>query len=269
MKWHHLVAVASLALPLMATGASAQQGRGAPATTADDGHPADIAFAKSNSDGFVYTDTHGLTLYAMNARFAAFFAGGGNGNPNAGNKYCADKCTQTWTALKASADAKPIGAWKVVEGAQGPQWAYKGDPVFTYTADKTGTVDGKEKDDLWRVLNYIPPVPKFRAPATVTAVFDGQEYVLEDGQGHALYTGGKPETNTTPFLSGMASQGVGNWTVSREGDHPQWVYKGQPVYIGSANQAPAGGTGLRPDEAETKAAEKPAKAPERVAASAQ
>jgi predicted lipoprotein with Yx(FWY)xxD motif len=265
MKGHHLVVAvtAILALSLMATRADAQLRGGAP-VTADDGHPADISSGKTDS-GLAYTDSRGITLYAMNLRYAGFLVQGGNAL-----KYCSDTCAKSWVAVKAAADAKPLESWKVVDGVGGPQWSYKGDPVFTYVGDSApGSTAGKDRDDLFRLLNYIPPMPKVTAPAPVKAVFVDEAYILEDGQGHALYTSGEPCgtdcRNWTPFEAGMASRSIGGWTVSRDGDHPQWAYRGQLVYVSQEERptvAPAKGTVLAADEAPAKAG----KVPERIAA---
>jgi predicted lipoprotein with Yx(FWY)xxD motif len=265
MKWHPIVvaATAIAALSLMASSAEAQVGR-TPAATADDGHPADVLSGKTNS-GLAYTDSRGMTLYAMSMRYAGFLAQGGNAL-----KYCSDECAKSWVALKAAADATPVGSWKVVDGAAGPQWSYKGDPVFTYVGDSApGLSAGKERDDLFRLLTYIPPLPKITAPAPVKAVFVDEAYILEDGQGHALFTGGKSCgtdcRNWTAFEAGMASGSVGDWSISREGDHPQWAYRGVLVYISQEQQptvAPATGSVLVVDDAPAKGG----KAPARVAA---
>jgi predicted lipoprotein with Yx(FWY)xxD motif len=263
---HHLVVVAMaiLTLSIVSTGANAQ-GLRASAATADDGHPADISSGKTNS-GLAYTDSRGMTVYAMNMRFASFLAQGGNPL-----KYCTDECSKSWVAVKAAADAKPAGSWKVVEGAAGPQWSYKGDPVFTYVGDSApGSAAGAEREDLFRLITYIPPMPKVTVPAPVKAVFVDEAYILEDGQGHALFTSGKScgtECRAwTAFEAGMASGSIGDWAVSREGDHPQWLYRGLPVYVVNQEQqptvAPAKATLLIVDDAPAKAG----KAPARVAA---
>lgn len=261
MRWQHLaVTMAMLAQPLLTAGAHAQNaqgqngqgqnGQGAqnPAMNqvsgADLGRPPGIASGQSKL-GAVYVDSRGLTLYAMSRRYANSRSAGFNGL-----KYCTGPCTQTWTALMAAADAKPIGNWIIVDGAQGPQWAYKGDPVFTYAADQSpGSTGGDGKDDLWRVMAYIPPVPTITAPAAVAPLFADGAYLLADNQGHALYTSDKDAAGGEPLLAGMASQGTGDWTVSRDGDQPQWAYRGKLVYVSQQTvptQVPAEGTVLRP-----------------------
>jgi predicted lipoprotein with Yx(FWY)xxD motif len=262
MKDHLVVvAMAFLTLSLIATSADAQVGRNL-AATADDGHPADISSGKTNS-GLAYTDSRGMTLYTMNMRYAGFLAQGGNAL-----KYCSGECAKSWVAVKTTADAKPVGSWKVVEGAGGPQWSYKGDPVFTYVGDSApGSAAGAEREDLFRLITYIPPMPKVTAPAPVKAAFVDEAYILEDGQGHALFTSGKSCgtdcRNWIPFEAGMASRGIGDWTISREGDHPQWVYRGRLVYVvGQEEQptaAPAEGTILSVDEVPAKTGDAPAR----------
>jgi predicted lipoprotein with Yx(FWY)xxD motif len=265
MNWHHLVlaATASLTLLMMGTSADAQGLRSA-AATADDGHPADISSGKTDS-GLAYTDSRGMTLYSMNLRYVSYVAQGGDAL-----KYCSGECAKSWIAAKAPADAKPIGPWKVVDGTEGPQWSYKGDPLFTYAGDSApGSTGGKDRDNLFNLLTYIPPVPRVTAPAPVKTVFVGEAYILEDGQGHALFTidesCGADCRNWIPFAAGMASRSIGDWKISREGDRLQWEYRGRLVYVSQEEQptrAPSKGTVLVAVPALAQAG----KPPERVAA---
>lgn len=262
MKSHHLFWAATAILAL-ATSADAQGLRTA-AVTADEGHPADISSGKTDA-GLAYTDSRGMTLYALNVRYASYLVQGGDAL-----KYCSDECAKSWVPVKAAADAKPMGPWKVVDGAGGPQWSYKGDPVFTYVGDSgPGSTAGKERDNLFNLLSYIPPVPKVKAPAPVKAVFVGEAYVMEDGQGHALFTSdkgcGTDCRNWIPFTAGMASRSMGDWKVSREGDRLQWAYRGLLVYVSQEEQptrAPSQASVLIVEQAPAQAG----KAPERVAA---
>jgi predicted lipoprotein with Yx(FWY)xxD motif len=265
MKWNHLVlaATAIQTLLIMATSADAQGLRSA-AATADEGHPADISSGKTDA-GLAYTDSRGMTLYALNVRYASYIVQGGDAL-----KYCSGECAKSWVAVKAAADAKPVGPWKVVEGAEGPQWSYKGDPLFTCAGDSgPGSTAGKERDNLFNLLTYVPPVPKVTAPAPVNTVFVGEAYILEDGQGHALFTidksCGTDCRNWIPFTAGLASRSIGDWKISREGDRLQWAYRGLLVYVSQEEQptrAPSKGSVLVAEPAPAQAG----KAPERVAA---
>jgi predicted lipoprotein with Yx(FWY)xxD motif len=262
---HHLAVAATIFLELSLMGTAEAQIRGGTAVTADEGHPGDISSGKTGA-GLAYTDSRGMTLYAMNLRYAVFLVLGGNAL-----KYCTDECAKSWVAVKAAADAKPVGAWKVVDGVGGPQWSYKGDPVFTYVGDSApGLATGAERDNLFRLLNYIPPQPKITAPAPVKAVFVNEAYILEDGSGHPLFTSGESCGTDcgswTPFEAGMAARNIGDWTISRERDRPQWTYRGLLVYVSEEEQptlASAKATILMVDDAPAKA-DKPASA--RVAA---
>jgi len=244
MKRHHFLAIATAML--LAAGAHAQmQVSQGPASPPDQGHPAGVSSGQSKI-GPVYVDSRGLTLYAMSRRYASPRSANFNGL-----KYCQGPCAQIWTAFAAPADAKPVGLWSIVDGAQGPQWAYKGDPVFTYVQDGApGAAGGDGYDDLWKAIAYIPPVPKLEAPANVAAVYADGGYILADGQGRALYTGGKASDASLPFVAGLASLGVGkDWTVSRDGDRPQWEFQGKPVYVSQENvptKVPSEATTLRP-----------------------
>jgi predicted lipoprotein with Yx(FWY)xxD motif len=189
-----------------------------------------------------------MTLYAMNYRQAASRSG-------VALKYCVGPCTQIWAPLTAPADTKPVGLWKVVDGAQGPQWSSKGNPVFTYANDTApGSTAGDGYDDLWTAIAYIPPLPKLIAPANVTAVLADGDYIMADSQGHPLYTSKTSDTCNTPctwlpLAAGMASQGLGQWSVFRDGDRPQWAYRGKLVYVSQEEdptRVPPAGIVLRP-----------------------
>ena len=245
-------ALLSVDAPAQGIQAQALQGRTAQAqgartgSGADEGHPNGVSFAQSNL-GAVYVDAHGMTLYALSMRYAAPRSQNFNGL-----KYCTGPCAQNWIALASTPDALSVGQWKVIDGAQGLQWAYRGDPVFTYAGDKApGSTAGDGYDDGWTAMRYIPPVPKLVGPASVMPLFADGAYLLVDRQGHALYTGtcARHCDNWSPFLAGMAAQGVGDWTVSRDGDLPQWVLHGRRVYVSQEDvttQVPADGSILRP-----------------------
>jgi predicted lipoprotein with Yx(FWY)xxD motif len=259
MKQHRfaLLALALAAQALLSAGAIAQgiqaqasQGRAAQGARvgsgADEGHPDGVSFAQSNL-GPVYVDAHGMTLYALNMRYAAPRTQDFNGL-----KYCTGPCAQNWIPLASIPEAKPLGQWRVVDGARGPQWAYRGDPVFTYVGDKApGSTAGDGYDDGWTAMRYIPPVPKVVGPANVMPLFADGAYLLVDRQGHALYSGtcASDCDNWSPFLAGMAAQGVGDWTVSHDGDRAQWMLHGRPVYVSQEDvptQVPANTSAIRP-----------------------
>lgn len=211
----------------------------------DEERPSGVSVGQTKT-GAVFVDARGMTLYALNARLAASRSG-------ASLKFCIGPCALIWAPLVAPADAQPVGPWKVVEGAQGPQWSYKGNPVFTYLEDRApGSTAGDGYEDLWKALVYVPPAPAVVAPASVTVRFVEGAYIMADRQGRALFTTKAGDVCgaacAQPLLAGMASQPIGDWTVSRDGDRPQWTYRGKPVYVSQDEErrVPAVGIGLRP-----------------------
>ena len=142
--------------------------------------------------------------------------------------------------------------WTVVQGVNGPQLMYKrAHLVYTRKGEAPGGTSHDGEDNfLWNVLRYVPPVPKLAAaPSDVaTSFIDGAYAMVIKGSDSVLYTCAAACPKATPFKTGIVSQGVGDWTVSRSGDTPQWMYKGKPVYINQGKSAavPVGAAVLRP-----------------------
>lgn len=204
--------------------------------------PAGVSIGQTKS-GAVFVDARGMTLYALNARLAGSRSG-------ASLKYCVGPCTSVWSPLAAQANSPAAGLWTVVDGAQGPQWAYKGNPVFTYLQDKVpGSRAGDGYDDLWTAIAYVPPPPQIVAPASVTVAFVDGAYIMTDRKGRALFTGSCASGCEQPLVGGMASVPIGDWKVTRSGDRPQWTYRGKAVYVSQnehKTQVPDGVAVLRP-----------------------
>jgi predicted lipoprotein with Yx(FWY)xxD motif len=142
--------------------------------------------------------------------------------------------------------------WTVIHGVQGPQWVYKGwHMVFVRKGERAGSAahEGAE-DRRWNTLKFVPPVPALTAPVNVGTAFLGGAYALIDNRERLLFSGSCAKNCTwQPFAGGLASRGLGEWTVLRDGDGPQWAYRGKRVYVAeSANAAdlPRGAAVLRP-----------------------
>jgi predicted lipoprotein with Yx(FWY)xxD motif len=191
-------------------------------------HPADV-LVRTAKTGQYYADAQGRTLYALDMRIAGSRSG-------ETLKYCIGPCAKIWAPLTAPSDAKPVGRWKVLVGAQGPQWSYRNNLVFTFVADrKPGDMAGDAYDDLWHLIPHIPPAPALIAPANVVPVFADQAWVLTEAGAHALFIPRTPDcgsvcTSWTPFAAGIAARDIGDWTVLRTGDTPQWAWRGKPVF---------------------------------------
>jgi predicted lipoprotein with Yx(FWY)xxD motif len=133
--------------------------------------------------------------------------------------------------------------WTLIQGASGPQWVYKSwHLVFTRKGDKPGSTAHDGADNLtWNTLKFVPPVPKLTAPQSVASAYRDGAYILTHKDGRVLFTGTcrRDCTDWSPLTAPAAGRGLGEWTVSRSGDAPQWLYRGKPVYVGAALDAPA------------------------------
>lgn len=211
-------------------------------------YPAGIGVRK-RAGGDYYVNARGMTLYALNQRVA--FSRSGGGEP-----YCVGPCATIWAEAAAPAGAKPVGDWSVVAGSSGPQWAYRKNPVFTYVADTApGQTAGHAYEDLWTIIVHIPPAPILTAPPVVSARLVKGDYVLTDGDGHALFVPSGKEpcapacADWTPLLAGLSVRDLGDWTVARGGPQARWLYRGQTVFVGPLDDpaaVPDGGQALRP-----------------------
>ncbi len=213
--------------------------------------------------GQAYANSKGLTLYGLDMRTLL------RSGPNPA-LYCTGACAELWEPLLALKGAAvniafpqnnnpnavlPAGFvtpqkapdWTVIAGPQGPQWVYKGwHLVFTRRGAAKAAVafDGAESRS-WNVLRFVPPMPIIVAPSRVKAVFADGAYHLADIDGRPLFTGTCAATCTwQPFAGGMASAGIGDWTINTSGDVPQWTLRGAPVFVGSA--VPVDGKAVRP-----------------------
>lgn len=219
-----------------------------PELTASGDYPG-VVSVKSGKPGLYYADAQGRTLYALNMRLA-------NSRSGASLTYCIGPCAQSWTPLAASADAEPVGQWTVLAAAQGPQWAYRKNLVFTYNADHApGDITGDGVDALWSVIRHIPAMPSITAPASVKPRFLGDRYVLTDVAGHRLFTAAQSLAcaaacaDWAPLAAGMVTRSIGEWSVTRAGDTAQWAFRGKPVYASlkaSTSALPEGATPLLP-----------------------
>jgi len=80
---------------------------------------------KVTADGF--NDANGMPLYTF-AR-----------DTTPGKSACNGPCTTAWPPLAATAADKDSGDWTVITRDDGSkQWAYKGQPLYTYAKDTAG-----------------------------------------------------------------------------------------------------------------------------------
>jgi predicted lipoprotein with Yx(FWY)xxD motif len=258
-----VLACALLALP--ASVAISQPRYAVPRPATSEQLPPGISVRKTDK-GDVYVDARGRTLYGLDV--AALFVE--TRNPY---KYCSGPCAAEWEPLLAPAGTPagpatvtrgfgrnqpaPIPDWTAVEGPNGLQLLFKRtNLVFVRKGEKPGSTrwDGAN-GYLWNLLRYVPPQPKLVAPDGVKAVFLDGAYALVDRNERLLYTRDRKAKCTqtcdgTPLKSGLVVKDMGEWTVSRSGESPQWVYRGQPVFVSQgapgSSDIPEGARILRP-----------------------
>ncbi|NMM11108.1 MAG: hypothetical protein HHJ16_12670 [Polaromonas sp.] len=93
--------------------------------------------------GGMLVNTSGMTVYTFDKDVAG-----------SGKSMCNGPCATLWPAVTAAADAKPADEMTILTRDDGAkQWAYKGKPVYLYSADaKSGDKMGDNFKDVWHVV---------------------------------------------------------------------------------------------------------------------
>lgn len=93
--------------------------------------------------GGMLVNTSGMTLYTFDPDVAG-----------SGKSGCNGPCATLWPPAIAAADAKPEGDLSIITRDDGArQWAYKGKPVYVYSADKkAGDMTGDNFKNVWHVI---------------------------------------------------------------------------------------------------------------------
>lgn len=193
-------------------------------------------------DAPAFADSMGMTLYFRTSGLA-----------------CDAKCRQTWKPMTAARLALPVGDWTLVKVEDGTrQWAYKGQPVYTYAHDnKPGDTNGAGAG--WS----IALVNAYDAPATVKVTKNAKNWsMFTDANGKTLYAlemynyfigthhlnpalFSQPITGRMlaeyckdscteswrPYVAAADAEGSGFWSiVTRSDGTRQWAYQGYPLY---------------------------------------
>ena len=117
--------------------------------------PDAVTVAQTES-GPVYAEkASGKTLYYQGYNHRAYQFLGFNGGPFSN---CANACAEVMRPLRASPEAKAVGEWWLFTRPDGArQWAYRGNPVYTYRDDEPGRHKASYMGRLWtEVLANVP-----------------------------------------------------------------------------------------------------------------
>jgi len=97
------------------------------------------ASAPAKMSNGMLVGSNGMTLYTF------------DNDKVPGKSACNGPCATLWPPLTATASDQPKGDWTIVTRDDGArQWAYKGKPVYFYSADKAaGDKTGENFRNVW------------------------------------------------------------------------------------------------------------------------
>ncbi|MET4115277.1 putative lipoprotein with Yx(FWY)xxD motif [Bradyrhizobium sp. JR4.1] len=133
-----LIAAAAIALSTAPALANGHGGGDAPPPPKPATSPAKVILTKQ---GPTLVDLNGMTLYYYER------------DTTGKTSNCNGKCVESWVPLSATADAKAIGDFTVINRNDGSKmWAYRYRPLYTSPADKApGEANGNATTLQWRI----------------------------------------------------------------------------------------------------------------------
>jgi predicted lipoprotein with Yx(FWY)xxD motif len=204
--------------------------------------------------GDTIADANGMTLYTFDG-------------DERGKSACVGACTDSWQAFAAPRLAKPVGDWSAISRDDGVrQWAYKGKPLYRFTADLgPGDVNGDGVDGRWHAAigarSFLPPGVAVRpteyGPAFATG--DGKTLYMLVNFFYIAAANGTPRHQSSPPPSACAGEcakvwqpliapadakPAGDWTmVARDDGAQQWAWKNHPLYSYAGDVKPGDASG--------------------------
>ncbi len=152
-----------------------------------------------------------------------------------GTSLCNFECAKLWPPVTAPENAEPIGEWSALRREDGSwQWARRGSPVYTHSADThPGSLVGEKASGFWDVMFEPMATPPGIA---IAGSLKGQ--ILVDVQGRTLYANAAGRCDAAcqadrrpveaPWLAGPLGK---DWTLAQRNDGlKQWTYRNQPLF---------------------------------------
>ena len=133
-----LIAATAIALSTAPALANGHGGGDAPPPPKPATSPAKVILTKQ---GPTLVDLKGMTLYYYER------------DTTGKTSNCNGKCVESWVPLPATADAKAVGDFTVINRNDGSKmWAYRYRPLYTSPADKApGEANGNATTLQWRI----------------------------------------------------------------------------------------------------------------------
>lgn len=166
---------------------------------------------------------------------------------------CDAACREGFSPLLGKKNEAAIGDWSLIErGGEPPQWAYQGQPVYTYDGEDPDPGRSGQKRSAeemsnpasdafspkkgWRRAAFFPE-KNTAVPAGIALknVLSANGYVfLNRSTGTLLYVAKSPLKDPTmwqPMYAPSLARAVGDFSiVKREDGLGQWAYKNQLLY---------------------------------------
>ncbi|MSR16065.1 MAG: hypothetical protein EXR86_16250 [Gammaproteobacteria bacterium] len=160
-------------------------------------------------------------------------------------------CAEEWPPVLAPADAKPIGAWTIVDRPDGrKQWAYEGYSLYTSMLDKQpgdvlGTtnllhISNDDRGFNGVVRRVVGPKPNVPAQFAVYTTITGRSVELHEEWSVYSYDGDARNKSNCynacldgwePTLAGSYASPIHEWTTfERAPGVWQWAFRGRPMY---------------------------------------
>jgi predicted lipoprotein with Yx(FWY)xxD motif len=175
------------------------------------------------------------------------------GKDEVGKSNCYDECANAWPPASAPTNAVPVGDWSLVLRSGGTQqWAFRGQPLYSYAEDKKGGgggmfggggAKGHGVDDVWHVFE-VAPKDWMTLPTgvSVAEIYTAPGHVIVDVHGMPLYTfsgdlnQGADFNDWAPFAASQLALPIGHFAVAaREDGIHQWALNGKPLYTYSGD----------------------------------
>lgn len=199
-----------------------------------------VETAGVSNSATVITDSDAMALYMFN-----------NDRNAPGGSACNGGCAQSWPPLLAEAGSQAQGDFAlVIRDDQSLQWAYRGNPLYRWGGDSVGgDATGEAVGGVWFVAQPLP-FSKFTTSTEGVVITDANwmtSYTLSGESPDNLICTGACLAAWPPVLAAVGEIDRGDYTVfENSAGARQWVYKNQPVYLWSGDNAPgdAEGQGL-------------------------
>jgi predicted lipoprotein with Yx(FWY)xxD motif len=193
-----------------------------------------------------YAAADGMALYVQ------------SGDQSGREPACVGACPERWRILQAPQGAIADGDWSLFKSASGPQWRFRGRPVYRDVNDTViGTAEGDGADEGGWQVALLRPEGGMALPdgISVRSIADAGGMGLVDDRGLTLYADetGRAATSCDaacqrlwhPLEAAAIANPIGEFRpLARSDGVTQWTYRQRPLYTYEADHVPGDALGL-------------------------